>query len=233
MNRVAVIVEGETEYTFVRDHLATHLGELGLWIWPVLPGRIYKRGGVRSWKAIRSDVLRTLKGGQHCTTMFDFYAMPTDWPGRTEASQLSCEQRGGQVEAALLQDIIEHAGSDFRPELFIPYVQVHEFEALAFADVEQLVNVAAPLQIMSSNVLRKKLMSILEEAGAPEAINDGYETCPSRRIISLVPGYRKKLHSPIVASRIGLNKLRAQCPHFNEWLTKLEGLSSGVKNGDA
>ena len=45
---------------------------------------------------------------------------------------------------------------------------------------------------------------------------------PSYRILALFQAYRKPLHGPIAAKRIGLDQLRAECPHFDEWIGKLE-----------
>ena len=44
----------------------------------------------------------------------------------------------------------------------------------------------------------------------------------SRRIEGLFPEYRKRLHGPLVAGRIGLPVLRRECPHFHRWVCHLE-----------
>lgn len=113
MNEIEAIVEGPTEQTFVRDLLAAHLGSRGITIWAVLSGKARRQGGVRKWEAARNDIVRSLKGRRYCTTMFDFYAMPQDWPGRTEAAQLPWNQRGAHLEAAVLKDVAEHMGECF------------------------------------------------------------------------------------------------------------------------
>ena len=99
MTDVAAIVEGATEQVFVRDHLAAHLAGRGISIWPRLPGRVVRRGGTRKWESVRGDILRTLKErrGRICTTMFDFYALPDDWPGRTAAGNMPLEQKASHV----------------------------------------------------------------------------------------------------------------------------------------
>lgn len=228
MIEVVAIVEGQTEQTFVDEHLASHLFALGITMWPRLPGRYVRRGGVRPWDQVRGDILRTLKErpGRVCTTMFDFYAMPDDWPGRTEAAEKPSDQKGCHVEDALLDDLASHAGADFRRELFIPYVQVHEFEALLFADVDKMAEALANVGDISPERLRARLQEILAEAGQPEAINDNYETCPSRRIARLVPAYRKPVFGPIIAGGIRLDVLRQACPHFGQWLERLESLGT-------
>ncbi len=61
---------------------------------------------------------------------------------------------------------------------------------------------------------------------APEDIDDGPTTAPSKRIIHHVPSYEraKRRVGAASAAEIGLKKLRAACPHFHEWMTKLEAL---------
>ena len=229
MSEVVAIVEGQTEQAFVRDQLAPHLGGRGIAIWARLPGRVVRRGGVRAWEAVRGDILRTLRErrGRICTTMFDFYAMPGDWPGRAPAAGMPVEQKGTHVEQALLDDLAAHAGEDFRRELFIPYVQVHEFEALLFSEVATMAEALAPICGAEADRLSSQFQAVLGEAGQPEAINDNYETCPSRRIRGIVRGYRKALYGPIIAGRIGLDAMARACPHFGQWLAKLERHSPG------
>jgi len=227
VSEVVAIVEGQTEQTFIRDHLAAHLGARGIAIWARLPGRVVRRGGVRAWQSVRGDILRTLKErrGRICTTMFDFYAMPPDWPGREEARHQPVDQRGNHVERAILDDLVLHAGEDFRHELFIPYVQVHEFEALLFADVEKMAGVLAQVCQKDEDSLAGVLRAIVESAGQAEAIDDGRDTCPSRRITRIVPAYRKPIYGSIIAARIGLPVLKGACPHFGQWLERLESLA--------
>ncbi len=222
MNDLVAIVEGQTEQTFVRNQLAPYLGDRGVAIRAVLSGKTRKQGGIRKWEVSRNDIIRTLKEGCYCTTMFDFYAMPNDWPGRMEAARLPWAERGLCVETAMLNDIVEQLGEGFNPSQLIPYVQVHEFEALMFCDIRILAELSASLTRQPADYFQKQFDKILTEAGNAEAIDDGYETCPSRRIMRLTPGYRKGLHGPIVAQRIGLDALRAGCAHFSSWLKKLE-----------
>jgi len=223
---VAVIVEGKTEETFVNGLLHSHFADRGIFIWGRLPGRRIRQGGVRGWASVRGDVFRVLKerAGRVCTTMFDFYGMPRDWPGRVQAAGEPADKKGPRVEQALLEDLCKFASKDFRPEWFIPYVQVHEFEALLFSDTSRAADELATNPGGPPD-LADRLQAILEAAGQPEAINDNWETCPSRRIAGLVAGYRKPLHGAIAAARIGLDAMRQACPHFGQWIERLERLS--------
>jgi hypothetical protein len=60
----------------------------------------------------------------------------------------------------------------------------------------------------------------------PEEIDDGATTAPSKRIIKLIPEYehRKASAGPIIAEKIGLRRIRERCPHFDEWIKKMERL---------
>jgi hypothetical protein len=225
---VGAIVEGKTERAFVNDYLAAHLGALGVFIWARLPGRLVRRGGVHPWDAVRRDIVRTLaeRRGRICTTMFDFYAMPGDWPGRAEAAGMPLENKGPHVEEAMLNDLAAHAGEGFRREVFMPYVQVHEFEALLFADTAVMAEVLASTGAGSQAELNARLHAVVEGAGWPEAINDHRDTCPSRRITAIAPAYRKAVFGPLIAGRIGLEVLRKACPHFGHWVTRLESLGA-------
>ena len=60
----------------------------------------------------------------------------------------------------------------------------------------------------------------------PELINDGAETAPSKRILKQIPEYDKVTAGWTVAEQIGLTTLRHKCPHFNDWLTRLEQLGA-------
>lgn len=219
-----MIVEGETEQTFVAGQLAAHLPLHGTTVWPVLPGKHRRHGGVKKWEVARQDIIRTLKEGRYCSTMFDYYALPDDWPGRVESRGGPWRERAAHVEERILDAVALEMGRRFDRKYFIPYIQLHEFEALAFADVEALAAVVSPLARRPVEALIRGFSEILAAAGDPEAINDGYETCPSRRICGLVPPYRKPLHGPIVTGRIGLNVLRKKCSHFAAWLERLESI---------
>lgn len=61
-----------------------------------------------------------------------------------------------------------------------------------------------------------------------ELINDTDTGSPSKRIIRHLPAYKdqKAQVGPLVAEDMGLDVLRKHCPHFDDWITKLEGLGT-------
>lgn len=56
-------------------------------------------------------------------------------------------------------------------------------------------------------------------------INDNPQTAPSKRILSLFPGYDKPLYGALAAIKIGLAKIREQCLLFDGWVARLEALA--------
>lgn len=229
---LAAIVEGETEKAFVETVLKPHLSARGVDIWATLPGRRgKKRGGRFPWEIVRRDILNTLRerSGRYCTTMFDYYALPGEWPGRVDAPLAPLAGRAAQVEAALSADLCDAAGESFDSRLFVPYIQLHEFEAILFASVDQIAAAAAPDDPSRSSHVAA-LQDVLTRAGSPEAIDDGSDTAPSKQIKRELQSYQKVQHGPLVAARIGLDAIRAACLHFNGWLTRLESLASAVNS---
>lgn len=63
------------------------------------------------------------------------------------------------------------------------------------------------------------------EFATPESIDDSPQLAPSKRIEALMPLYRKPLMGPLAAQRIRLAAIRGECPHFGDWLARLERLA--------
>lgn len=216
MKKVLVYVEGQTEETFIRDVLGPHLGRFGVFPVPVLArtkrtrsGDVFK-GGILSYTQVRRDVLGLLKDTSAAlvTTMIDYYGLPDNFPGKTTLPPGTPYQRVAFLEEAFRQDI--------DCPRFFPFLTLHEFEALLFAEPDQIVKAfpGAPKEA-------RRLVQEVSEL-APEEINEGKETHPVARILKYLPAYRKPLHGPLIASRIGLPAIRAKCPHFDQWVRHLE-----------
>ena len=108
-----------------------------------------------------------------------------------------------------------------RPERFLPYIQPYEFEALLFSDPGSFANIEPEWQIAT-----KALAKVRKAVQSPEHINDGATTHPSARLTKLLPGYRIVAHGSRIAAQIGIERIRAECRHFNRWLESLEGLTA-------
>ncbi len=224
MSRVVAVVEGHTELAFVRDVLAPELGLQGVFLYASLVGMPGHKGGVGKYQRAQRDILTVLKNdaGAFCTKMFDYYGMPDSWPGRRQAAGEVHNRKASTVEDAIKADIVKRLGENFNPRRFVPYIQMHEFEALLFSDP---VVLGEAIQVPSK---ASSLASIANQFGSPEEINDDSQSAPSRRILQMLPRYQKVVHGNIAAKRIGLQHMRGKCPHFDEWLKKLESLASAL-----
>lgn len=102
---------------------------------------------------------------------------------------------------------------------FIPYMAIHEFEALLFS------NTAIVAEAL--NVDENEITSILHECGEPEAINNSPSTAPSKRLDTLSPHkkFPKTTVGIMIARKIGIQEIREKCPLFNSWLQHLENLA--------
>ena len=108
--------------------------------------------------------------------------------------------------------------SDFDRKRFIPYVAMHEFEALLFSDCDRFG------QGIGRADLSQKFQEIRDQFASPEEIDDSPDTAPSARVAELVPGYRKPLMGSLAALQVGLYSMRSACPNFRRWVETLERL---------
>lgn len=225
MARLYLFAEGQTEQTFADNLLKPHLAQYNVFMnKPVLiahakrKGRMH-RGGGRNYAPMKNDILRLLKQDQATnvffTTMIDLYAIHPDFPGLDEAELM--RQHPFERVKFLEQKFAEDIGD----QRFIPYIQLHEYEAYLFSK-------PTCFEYLSSGSTQKveALQAIVSQYEIPELINDGLQTAPSKRIIAQFPDYgrAKSTFGPQLAERIGLQSIRGRCLHFHEWLTKLESL---------
>lgn len=219
-------MEGQTEETFVNQTLKPHLSHFSIGVSARVVTTKRKRGakfrgGLSSYSKAKTDIALWIKEDGNpdvrFTTMFDLYGLPSDFPGYESAAATSDPyQRVEVLEDALRNDI-----TDWR---FIPYVQLHEFEALILSDPRQL---DSQFDNRADGIARLETMAA--QFSSPECINDSAYTAPSKRIIREIPEYegRKASAGPIVTEKIGLSTLRSKCSHFAAWLEKLENLGAG------
>ena len=232
MTRLLIHVEGQTEETFVNEVLGRHLSCYG---YSGVSARLMgnarqrnRRGGVKLWRAVRQEIVRHLRGDPGCiaSTMVDYYGLPESgqraWPGRAKASRLVFPKKASKIEDCLLADVCGHMGGSFNPHRFVPYVMMHEFEAMLFSDC------AAFARGIGSPDLAPSFQAIRDEFSSPEEIDDSPATAPSKRIATLIPGYQKPTQGLLAIQETGLDTIRAQCPHFREWLERLEGLPAAT-----
>ncbi len=133
---------------------------------------------------------------------------------------ISVEEIASYLELSIGAAVAESMGASFNPFRFIPYVQLYEVESLLFAGPAEMA------AVFQHSELEARFYEIVKACGGCERINDGPQTAPSKRIMRLFPRYRKgssvNAHAYRIAQRIGVDRIRIACPHFNDWMEKLE-----------
>ncbi len=222
--RLNITAEGHTEERFIKDTLSPHLWQFN--IYDIYPRKVKTskdkrkthRGGLISYQKAKNDIETWLKEDNNkearFSTMFDLYALPTDFPKFEESKKINDPyEKVKFLEKAMADDI-----NDYR---FIPYIQLYEFEALVLVNPRNL-----EFEYMEHEAAIKQLEKVLENhKGNPELINDGRETAPSKRILNVIPEYDKVSAGASIAGIDGIEPLKEKCKHFKEWVEKLEKLS--------
>ena len=112
---------------------------------------------------------------------FDLVTSLVDFYGFRRKGTLPVDELAGRVRDRALRGA--RARSVHR---VLPYIQLHEFEALLFSDVNAIVDLMG-LSSSSAAALRQDVSAF----ETPEDINDGPDTAPSKRLLRLVPRYDK------------------------------------------
>ena len=212
MIRVAISVEGQTEEEFVKQVLTEHLRERGVEPTPIQLGRARGQSGSGNVSVERlvAEMVRLLGSFDVVTSLVDFYGF-----------RRKKDKTVDELEEDLTRHIREKIDHRWHPEMAFPYVQRHEFEGLLFSDVDAF---AETIDVPKESV--EKLRRIRAAFATPEDINDNQITAPSKRIREIIPCYKKVVDGPLLAMKIGLDKIRTECPRFNIWITSLESLGN-------
>lgn len=220
MTRLFMLVEGSSEKTFVEHTLTPHLAQHGVYaerpivLWTKrLPEGGGSRGGVSNWSQIKRNLHNLMRDSDAwISTMLDFYGLPEDFPGREGALKTgNPHEKVEELEKRFAAEFNNH-------RRFIPFFALHEFEAWLFSapDIAEAH--------FDSPGLANKLRNAVKKAGEPELINHGITTHPKALLKKMVEGYVESSDGPTLLENIGLQKVRAECPHFNNWLKRLETL---------
>ena len=125
----------------------------------------------------------------------------------------------GNIESALLAEMVRAFPSLQITTMFVPNIMCHEFETLLLSDCAKIatyyIGYKASIQTLANQV---------NQVGDPELVNSSPNMAPSKRIISAIPVYDKVTAGAIIAMDVGLDVLRQRCIRFNDWLSRLEAL---------
>lgn len=227
MIRLRILVEGETEEDFVNEVLRDHLFKTGVVVTACHLGIGRSSRGIVSWQSASRHLRNTIRedSGLFVTTFVDYYALKNDWPGCLEAQQVAWNQRSEFFNGKVGEAMEAMMGDDWRSDQCFPFVMVHEFETLLFADP------AGTAKAIGRDDLEAPIRKILEEFSSPEEINDLRETSPSHRMVKIfrdleIGRYDKRVHGNVAALGVGFEALRLACPQFGNWLTWMEDLGN-------
>lgn len=216
---IVALVEGPTEQKFVREIVAPFFSLKSIFMTPVILSKPGQKGGDVRFERVKNDIGLHLKQRKdtYLTLLIDFYGIKGDWPGLDEArTKGTPKQKAEAFNEATRLKVID-LFSSYRPEKrFIPYVSMHEFEALLFSRPDIL---AARLGINET-----KVHEILAECGEPENINDSSLTAPSKRLARLSNRFKKTSTGIAILNAIGLDSMQKSCPLFNAWIQAIENL---------
>lgn len=223
MKKIFVVTEGQSETNFVNRVLSPYFLAFEKILIPTTvltkndekKGIMHKGGGSnydKFFETVKKDMANAKHFGTFVTTMIDFYALPKDTPGITEAEKISDPyDKVSCIEKKMLDD------AHFESNVYFPYIQLHEFESLVFTDLDMLGEAYFEYDITP-------LKRCLEQKMNPELVNDGNETSPSKRILHCIPDYDKSVVGVSVLEKIGVEKLCQRCRHFGEWIFKMRAV---------
>ena len=212
MKRLYIIVEGQTEQEFVNTMIAPYMQQYG--VYDVKPVLIHTskagRGGFVNYSHLKKDALKLLNSRKNdfVVSMFvDFFRIP-EIPHRERWSQKAThKEQVSEMERCIAEDI-----HDYR---FIPYIQLHEFEALLFSS-----NKGFETYFQEDEA--QKTQKIVLQFDNPEDINTTPEGAPSKRLININANYDKVIEGNLIALEVGMDNIRTKCHHFKEWIDKLK-----------
>jgi hypothetical protein len=218
--RLNITAEGFSEEKFVSEIIRPHLLQFNIYtdVRKVLTNRkLRKRGGIVGYLKFRNDVSQWIKEqpAAYHSTFIDLYGLSTDFPEFNTSKGINPYSRVTAIELGIANDI--------NHPTFIPYIQLHEYESLLFTHPEEM---ETWLSLYNKVPIGEFNKIVQNYGGNPELINEGPETAPSKRLLSLCPVYDKVDDGILILKEIGLDKIRLRCSHFNQWITTLELLSA-------
>lgn len=220
MKRVHIIVEGQTEVKVFYSILAPYILEkTGVYI-EITPIK-HSGGGIVKYSKLLPELRNHLADKEKIvSTFFDYYGIleKHNYPKYKEAKVYQSNSKVGVelMENGLKDDLTSKGISTAN---FIPYIQLHEFEALLFSSDEGF-----EFQYDNEKILRE-LKAISPRYQTPEDINDSPVTAPSKRIIEILKRngekYEKVIDGDVISIMVGIEVMLEKCPRFKKWVEML------------
>ncbi len=212
MKRVYIVAEGQTEQEFVNTILAPYLSLFGIYsVTPILIQTSKSgRGGFVNYHHLSNTVKGLLKSASTdfiVTTFVDFFRMPSNMPKYDE-----CTGKGTRVEQ--VEKLEYTMGEAIGDRRFVPYIQLHEFEALLFSNNNGF-------EFYFEEECYSKTQRIVEQYANPEEINTTAEGAPSKRLLAIKDDYEKVTEGNLIALEVGIKTILERCPRFQNWINEL------------
>jgi len=216
---VKVVVEGQTEQNFIKEILAPYCALKRIYMTPSLVSKKGQKGGDVKFQRVEQDIVAYLKqpNVSAVSTFVDYYGLKA-WPEKDSIPPHSTPQQIADRLNNAAKAYICARHDRLNPQnRFIPFMAVHEFETLLFSDSRILAE--------ALNIEQREVDNVLSECGSPEQINNSPQTAPSKRLLAWTNDQYKKIIDGIkISEKIGIDKMRQECPLFHAWLTSLEQL---------
>lgn len=216
MKNVYIYCEGPTEESFVNKILYPYFFNLGIAVYPIIcttkrtTSQKFK-GGVSDYSKIKKELSTLCKQhpNEYVTTMFDYYAMPSNTPG-IDCSIFDLEDRIKDIEEIIDRDIgLPNCKFHF---------MLHEFEGILFSNPDSF-------KLIADETIVQKIQEIRAGYPTPEHINNSPETAPSKRLEALIPKYAKIRNGTLLSANMGIDIIITECPHFREWIHSISALA--------
>lgn len=217
MKRLIIVVEGDTEKEFIDKVLSPYLYAKGLTSVNCFKIK-HTKGGLTKYQHLKTDLINCIyENNVLVSTLIDFYALPKDFPKYEDAKKLvNKSERLSFLENAIVEDLEAEKGGSF-PDL-LPYIQLHEFEALVFSSLG-----AVKALYSEQDAKFNEIEQIMAMYPNPEDINDSPQTAPSKRLKNnqLIRGYNKVNDGIMIIEEAGIEVVLAKCPRFSKWVDAL------------
>ena len=220
MKRVHCIVEGQTEvqvfYAILSPYIKEKTGEY-IEFTPIK----HTGGGMVKYSKLIPEFRNHLKDKDKIlTTFFDYYGINENhnFPNYKEAKkdQQNSINAIELIEQGIKNDLNERS---INTRNFLPYIQLHEFEAILYSSEEGF-----NFQFDNANII-SELIKVKNRFPNPEDINDSPITAPSKRLIQILKDnnekYNKIVDGESIARQIGIETILDHCPRFNNWVNQL------------
>lgn len=132
MKKLIIICEGKTELLFCSVILEPYFRQINIQIeYPLIS---HSNGGIVKWAHLKPQIETNLIIDSTCfvTTFIDFYGIYEhhDFPDWRQ----SLTEPSKSIKMDILENGMRNSIASNLQSRFIPYIQLHEFEALIFSD---------------------------------------------------------------------------------------------------